>query len=420
MTNSELKKKISEATDSDWYQNVKESFNFQYVNFVLPVTGVSAIYEFVNQQLLGWEKFEDSVPKELSQSKTYFNNIKSKIIQFINSYTDQSTSNLNSYWQQIRNSIIDTSQKPLPYNSPQTEFLIKIHREAPNYFQGAYSSLLGLSNSNLNQKDFLFGSILAYEFTLKDHSDLIERRKIEQSSISKIRNDFQKYLSESETQLLDHLKNSNIKYEEYAKKIDDLRTEKDDTFNSWFESTKNEDWQKWYEPTVKKIAELEETYKEKLKLEEPAKYWNDRSSKLKTQGWISLAIIVLLVVITCWSLGEILWKTPEQIYSSWFGEDKSAAIRWSIVYVTLISFIAYCIRALNKVMFSSFHLARDCEERHTLTYFYLSLLKDSKVDDKDKQLIMQSLFSRAETGLLKDDSSPTMPSETISKIISSR
>ena len=69
-------------------------------------------------------------------------------------------------------------------------------------------------------------------------------------------------------------------------------------------------------------------------------------------------------------------------------------------------------------MFSSFHLARDCEERHTLTYFYLSLLKDSNVDENERQLIMQSLFSRAETGLLKDDSSPTMPSDAIGKIIS--
>ncbi len=180
---------------------------------------------------------------------------------------------------------------------------------------------------------------------------------------------------------------------------------------------KKEKWQKWYEPAVNKIAELELTYKEKLKLEEPAKYWNERALKLKKQGWISVAIIVLLVLLVSWSLGEILWKTPEQLYSSWFGNDKSAAIRWSIVYVTLISFIAYCIRALTKVMFSSFHLARDCEERYTLTYFYLSLLKDSKVDDKDRQLIMQSLFSRAETGLLKDDSSPTMPSDAISKII---
>jgi len=88
-----------------------------------------------------------------------------------------------------------------------------------------------------------------------------------------------------------------------------------------------------------------------------------------------------------------------------------------MIYITLVSFIAYGIRSFMKVMFSSFHLARDCEERHTLTYFYLSLLKDSKVDDKDRQLIMQSLFSRAETSLLKEDSSPTMPNDMTSKFI---
>jgi hypothetical protein len=67
-------------------------------------------------------------------------------------------------------------------------------------------------------------------------------------------------------------------------------------------------------------------------------------------------------------------------------------------------------------MFSSYHLARDAEERHTLTFFYLALLKDTEVKDEDRNLILQSLFSRVETGLLKDDSSPTMPSDAISKI----
>jgi hypothetical protein len=79
--------------------------------------------------------------------------------------------------------------------------------------------------------------------------------------------------------------------------------------------------------------------------------------------------------------------------------------------------MAFAIRAVTKVMFSSFHLARDCEERHTLTYFYLSLLKESTVDKEDKKLIMQALFSRAETGLLKDDSSPTMPNDIIGKFM---
>jgi hypothetical protein len=417
MTNSELKHKIAEAADIEWYKNVKETFNFHYVDFVQQITGVSAIYEFVNQQISGWDKYSDSLPGEFKQSKTYFVNIKNQIIQFVNSYNNQTGNNLNSYWQNVRNQINNLNSKPLPYNVPQTEFLLKVYKETPNYYQGAYHFVLGTNNYNVNNRDNLYGALLAYEFTLKDHTQIVERRKVEQNSISKIRSDFQKYLNESETELLEHLKKSNNSYQEYVKKIDDLVSEKNIAFNDWFENTKNEEWQKWYQPSVKKIAELEETYKEKLKLEEPAKFWSERALKLKKQGWISVAIIVALVLIVSWSLGEILWKTPEQLYSSWFGDDKSAAIRWSIVYVTLISFIAYCIRALTKVMFSSFHLARDCEERYTLTYFYLSLLKDSKVDEKDRQLIMQSLFSRAETGLLKDDSSPTMPSDAISKII---
>ena len=36
---------------------------------------------------------------------------------------------------------------------------------------------------------------------------------------------------------------------------------------------------------------------------------------------------------------------------------------------------------------------------------------------EDRKLIMQSLFSRADTGLLKDDSGPTMPSDFASKIL---
>lgn len=68
-------------------------------------------------------------------------------------------------------------------------------------------------------------------------------------------------------------------------------------------------------------------------------------------------------------------------------------------------------------MFSCFHLARDSQEKHTLTYFYLSLLKDSNVDKEEKQLIMQSLFARAETWLLKEDSSPSMPNDLVSKLL---
>ncbi|MEN9370567.1 MAG: hypothetical protein RI952_1432 [Bacteroidota bacterium] len=100
-----------------------------------------------------------------------------------------------------------------------------------------------------------------------------------------------------------------------------------------------------------------------------------------------------------------------------FIKGDAQAIKWSIIYVTFISFLAFGIRALNKVAFSSFHLARDSEEREQLTYVYLSLKKDNAIEEKDRILILQSLFSRAETGLLKDESGPTMPSNDLTSKI---
>ena len=40
---------------------------------------------------------------------------------------------------------------------------------------------------------------------------------------------------------------------------------------------------------------------------------------------------------------------------------------------------------------------------------YLALSKEGDITKEERELIMQSLFSRVDTGLLKDDSSPTMP-----------
>ena len=133
------------------------------------------------------------------------------------------------------------------------------------------------------------------------------------------------------------------------------------------------------------------------------------------EGWTAIKWLVGLIIFACITLYLLLWLSPEGMLLS-FIKGSAQAIKWSIIYVTFISFLAFGIRALNKIVFSSFHLARDAEEREHLTYIYLSMIKDKEVDEKDKNLILQSLFSRAETGLLKDESGPTMPNDITSKI----
>ena len=417
MTNKELNQKIAKATDLEWHKKVEETFNFSYVGIVQTITGVSAIYEYVNQQIRGWEKFEEPLPDQLIESKNYFINIKTQIVQFVNTYTETETGNLNHYWSASKSQINAIHGKPIPYNSSQAEFLIQVYKESPTYFLGAYNSLVG-QDYNVNTRELLYGAILAYEFTLQDKTEIANRKKAEQKSISKLKIDFQNYISESETEVVEHLKNTNEKYDEYVTHIDDLKTEKETLFDDWFESTKNENWKKWYDEKVEKLQKLEETYEAKLKLEKPAKYWQMKSTKYFEQGEKAKSILVYIVIATSIFLGLILTISPDWIFMHVFNGNSTAIVRWSLVFITLLTLIAFTIKAITKYMFSSYHLARDAEERHTLTFFYLALMKDTEVKDEDRKLILQSLFSRVETGLLKDDSSPTMPTDIVSKYIS--
>ncbi|HEY4629601.1 MAG TPA: DUF6161 domain-containing protein [Flavobacterium sp.] len=417
MTNKELNQKITKAADIEWHKSVEETFNFSHIGIVQKFMGVSAIYEFVNQQIKGWEKFEEPFPDELIESKNYFERIKTYIIQFVNNYSESQTNNLQHYWTDTRNQINAIQRKPIPYNTPQAEFLVKLYKETPNYFLGAFNFIVGIDYS-VNTRELLYGAILAYEFTLKDKNEVVDRKKTEQRSISKLKTDFQEYLSKSESELTEHLKNSNDKYDEYVTQIDDLKTEKETKFEEWFENTKNEEWQKWYDEKIEKLLKLEETYETKLKLEKPAKYWQKKSTLYFDQGEKAKSILIWIVVITSIFLGLILIISPDWIFIHVFDGNSTAIIRWSLVFITLLTLIAFAIKAMTKYMFSSYHLARDAEERHTLTFFYLALLKDTEVKDDDRKLILQSLFSRVETGLLKEDSSPTMPNDIVSKLLS--
>lgn len=417
MEKLEINKILSETNNTEWFNSAVFNLSFSHLNLDLNFKGFGYFYNYLEQQIIGWSKLSENLPQQLSNSPKNFKVIKSNLIKFINSYTSEESDRiLNNNFRNLTTQIERIVKTTFTYDSPETNFLIEVHVNYPKSFIGAYGYIIGSLNENLNNKDTFTGYTLAYEFSLKDITKITERRNKEEAALSSLRSKVENSLPQLENELITHLKNSSIKYEEYATAIDDFKNQKEKNYIDWFLNTK-EEIDTFNIESNKKIENLEKTYQEKLKLEEPAKYWSDRAGKLKRQGWITLIISIALVLIVTSTLYKLLWTAPEHIYTSFFDENKNSAIRWSIIYITFLSFMAFAIRAVTKVMFSSFHLARDCEERHTLTYFYLSLLKDSKVDTEDKKLIMQALFSRAETGLLKDDGAPTMPNDFIGKFM---
>ena len=89
----------------------------------------------------------------------------------------------------------------------------------------------------------------------------------------------------------------------------------------------------------------------------------------------------------------------------------AATIRASLIFVALMSVAGYLIHLFTRIAISSFHLSRDYRERFQLTRVYLALIKDGDVanDENTRQIVLQSIFSRSDTGLLKGDHALTMP-----------
>lgn len=408
MTTSELREKIAESPNPEWFATRKAIFNFPYIDFHEEFVGVSSIYEFVTQQISGWKNIEGLIPDELKKSIKYFEAIEAQIIKLF-SFSNPADANLNGHWQnsvsaQINN-IVNT---PFLYNSPEIEFLIAVNKNYPSSFLGAFNFIKGQLTQNISDKDVFMGTLFAYEFKFKGDSEITGRRDAEKSSIDSIKSNFLKYIPESEKQLLEHLKNANENVRTHIQEIETFKREKEKTFNEWFEKSKTDSGQ-FNTDSNKKIKDLENAYDELLRLQKPADYWRVRASDLKKEGWKSLHWLIGLTLLACATLYSLLWLTPEGMLKALFSDDKGVALRWTIIFITFISFLAFGIRLLTKVTFSSFHLSRDAEEREKLTYVYLAMVKDASIDKEDRHLIMQSLFSRADTGLLKDDSAPTMP-----------
>lgn len=153
------------------------------------------------------------------------------------------------------------------------------------------------------------------------------------------------------------------------------------------------------------LTDLENLYQEKLKLSKPAEYWKKMSKSYTRSGGIWLGVSALLAVAIISGLALLIIYTPNLFEKNayWLDIVKDTAL------LTVITSVAiYVLRITIKLSLSSFHLSRDAREREQLSYFYLSLMESKGITEKERALIINSLFSRSDTGLLKGDASPSM------------
>ena len=239
------------------------------------------------------------------------------------------------------------------------------------------------------------GYIQAYEFLLQKDSQFIERRKEEEESLENLRAKWKKITGDLTKDL------------KCFKDIELERLEK--LHQETLEWKQQQEYQinELVENATSKIAENESIFKEKLRLEKPVAYWEQRENHFNHSGYLWLTSLVLSSIFIVKELTNILVNLPTFMN---IGKTLDiATAKGMVITLTIISFAAFLVRTFSKLTFASFHLARDASERKQLTHVYLALKKEANIPSEHEAIILQSLFSRADTGLLGGDHSPTMP-----------
>ncbi|EJB8451421.1 hypothetical protein MW332_001138 [Vibrio parahaemolyticus] len=165
--------------------------------------------------------------------------------------------------------------------------------------------------------------------------------------------------------------------------------------------------------STKKLRELEATYQEHLKLEKPAEYWSKSAKKYDDSSSLWFGLLAVLILAGVGGFAHFY-----SVYLS--GQNTGVTldtVKGIVLFVSGITVYGFLVRVVSRMLMSATHLKRDSEERAQLTYFYLALIKDGAIDEKSRDIVIQSLFSRTETGLITGDSSPTMPAMDVLKNI---
>lgn len=285
----------------------------------------------------------------------------------------------------------------ISYNTDIAKKAVALFERNPKYTDGLLKFYYDVTPV-ISDKDELFGVLEAYQFL---HSEFqTEKIEVYEKTVNDVVTNFvaevdeiQNRYNENTTSIEEHY--SNLKSENFiwqkdkTKEIDELIKSKNATIN-----------------------ELENLYDEKLKLQSPAKYWEDLEKNFKSEGKMWLWIAVGISVVTMIVLGILLYNLPATLDTTIENAGLNT-IRGTLILTIMISIAIYLIRLMVKMSMSAYHLSRDAKERHQLSYFYLALLRDEGIKEEDRMVVLQSLFSRSDTGLIKGDSSPAFPIDSM-------
>lgn len=379
------KNNVSIKSTPEKYNLIDEK-NFKNITF----SSAEQLYNFLYQELEFWSE-------QYNLENDYlgcYNKVKSAISLFDNAKHYYSNNDTNDGNYNLNASIGYISTNYLCSQTNLAQYISSIRNKQDSFFNGFYFTLQNNDNATFNYNlnmNILEGIIAG----LRYRGDV----KVSDEYMVNYLPDYAENFKLANENFVNLNSKYNIAFHEQENRIAEIQ----EKTNEEIDNLKNAS-ERFFKEREQNIKNLEEAYSDKLKLAEPAKYWNDMAKSYSKQGkWWLLGSVGVAIATIALLICVLIFVPNIFDNAHWIDLIKNSAI------ITLIASIAiYLLRTFIKMALSSIHLSRDAKEREQLSYFYLALKSKGAVSDTEQALVINSLFSRADTGLLKGDSSPSM------------
>lgn len=365
------------------YQNLKNKISnfFAYFNSVNDIGDISdetlysSIYNYISdssQYLENKRKYIINIEAPINKDKNFI-----KIIEFYKYYQEQKFDNISLA---IQHYIII-------YRNPE---------KAGNF----------LNNTNLYYYYPAF-HYLKEQFNIEFSNTKIDNEinilKTELSTIEEI-------IPKRKNEILNYMKSTSNEFDiwknDFKENINDWRDEIDE----------------WKEKMEKKLTILENTYREKLKLEEPEKLWNEKAKNYGKAYKLWGVFVILLSGAIVYFVNKIITEFYfNSRLNSVSDNDVLNYFPKTFLFVGILSLALYVLRVFIKITLSNKHLQLEYEQKAALTRFYQALVYEGQNINENERLIMfNTLFSKTESGLIKLSDTPNDIENMIFSILSKK
>ncbi|WP_429843919.1 DUF6161 domain-containing protein [Brevibacillus sp. FIR094] len=347
---------------------------------------------------------------------TYIQNYFRAVVDQLNQAVSYQDSNVNHAQGLIVNAInkMNEANNYRIYSSTAVAQFLKEQCEK-NTTQGisALNYLIENSTNSITNKEYFKGIMNSYVWEEQDHT-FNPKLTAHKKALTQLKSTFSKDRDELYGDFKMKHREVSDTYKAFKDELEAWRNEISVSTKEYVDHNQNELSQFVLDKQAE-LIELESLYQQKLMLEAPATYWDELSKHYNAQGnqWRLWAIVATSILSTV-LLSILFWK-PETIFEG--NHFTANSIKASLLLVLFTSIAIYLIRLFVLLAQSAYHLSRDAKERYQLTYVYLALIKEKGASEAERSIILQALFSRADTGLLKGDSSPAMPDGMLSQIM---